>query len=116
MSESAIEVLQQQLAILQAKSTTYTPPVKQPPDIQSLVAAEVKRQLAELTPPEKAQNPLLGLLSRVLDEEDQKWLQVPEVLNHLPAFLSSADGQETLQIFLNEFRGYYENQTRSHSS
>lgn len=110
MNEALIQNLQQQLAALQngikPQPVQSPQPAQTQDDLDGRIARIVDQRLAEKTQ-------LTGLLDNVLDSEDKAWLQQPVVLSYLPAFFATANGQEAVQILLNEFKAYYENKTRN---
>jgi len=123
MSDS-IELLQKQLATLQAQSVTPSPasPVvsmsiedlKQV--VKAVIAEEVTLLKQEGIPTKPVENmSLLQSIGLGLTEEEQIWLSASDKLQgvekHLPLFFQTEDGKLAVQSFILYYRGVYDCKT-----
>ena len=113
----SLEDLQKQLAELQAKrvqpALTPANPSFSLNDIEKLVEQKVKSLLEETLKPTKSG--FLQLVGTHLGQEDQLWLSKPEVLEKVGDFISSPTGGDYVQLFVTEFKTYYESKTCGNS-
>ena len=123
MSDS-IELLQKQLATLQAQSVISSPasPVvsmsiedlKQV--VKAVIAEEVTLLKQEGIPIKPVENmSLLQSIGLGLTEEEQIWLSASDKLQgvekHLPLFFQTEDGKLAVQSFILYYRGVYDCKT-----
>lgn len=127
MSVDSINLLQHQLATLQAQvekpSSVPASPVAQMlsiDDIRQVVKAAIAEEVSSLKKLDEVPKPIenLTLLQSIglcLTEEEQIWLSASDKLlgldKHLPLFFQTNDGKLAVSSFMEYYRNCYESKT-----
>ena len=122
MSTDSINLLQQQLATLQAQNSSLSPaspvaPTLSIDDIKQVVKAAIAEEVASLkkegVPTKPIENlTLLQSIGLSLTVEEQTWLSASDKLQglerHLPLFFQTEDGKLAVTYFMQYYRSIYE--------
>lgn len=125
MSADSINLLQHQLATLQAQVQKPTPaspvaPVLSIDDIRQVVKAAIAEEVSSLKKVEETPKlienlTLLQSIGLCLTEEEQVWLSASDKLlgldKHLPLFFQTSEGKLAVSRFMEYYRNVYESKT-----